>query len=79
VCLPDIYILCVFSVKDWVILNFCEGRGDLRACFLFSFGGGGVSPPQLLNSFFELMYFQISAFALRVLDRAWSSSLFSHS
>ena len=51
-------------MKDWAILNFCEGRGDLRARFSVFVGGGGVSPPQLLNTIVELMYFQISAFAL---------------
>jgi hypothetical protein len=32
--------------------------------FVFIGGGGGLSPPQLLNTIVEHMYFQISAFAL---------------
>ena len=47
--------------------------------FLFSFGGGGGFSPSTFEFLVELMYFQISAFALRVLNQAWSSSLFYRS
>ena len=66
--------------EGYVYLELLWGEREIQVhVFVFHLEGGGGFSPSIFEFLFELMYFQISAFALRVLDLAWSSLLYSHS
>jgi hypothetical protein len=65
VCLPDIIYFCVTTSEGIVNLGHLRGEREIQVHVFVFHLEGGLFLPLNFEFLFELMYFQITAFALR--------------